>query len=121
MATVRTGPATIATQVSAGADGNLTSPRRVIFGRADRPQPARPVTVWNKTGNGNPIYVKINTSTDTDFGGSTDDGVGYFPINDGAAVDVSMGNKIAVQNVSFVTTDAGDDLDDVLVSGWLSK
>jgi hypothetical protein len=66
------------------------------------------------TGNGNAIRVKIN-SDDTNF--TTD--LGYFSINDGFAVDVSLGGLVNVQSVSFITIAGGDDLDNVSVVGWV--
>jgi hypothetical protein len=62
--------------------------------------------------------VKLNATDATDFGGASSDGAGHFPINDGAAVEVSLGNILSITRVSFITTDAGDDLDDVGVVGW---
>jgi hypothetical protein len=69
--------------------------------------------VANQTGNGNAIRVKVN-SDNTNF--TTD--LGHFSINDGFAVDVSMGGLINVTKLSFITLAGGDDLDNVGVVGW---
>lgn len=113
MGKIRVGEATVPTTISDGADGNVTSPRVLEF-----PFNTRPVIVHNNTGNTRAILVKLNATNDSDFGGASDDGIGHFPINDGAAVEVSMGGILNVHRVSFVTTDAADDLDDVEVHGW---
>jgi hypothetical protein len=81
---------------------------------------ARPCVVYNNTGNGNVIRVKVNATDDTDFGGGSSDGVGHFPVKDAAATDVSMGGMINVQRVSFVTTAGGDSLNNVEVHGWVA-
>jgi hypothetical protein len=104
----RVGVPTRATQVTAGTDNDLTAPRVVQFSNY-----GRPVIVANQTGNGNAIRVKIN-ATDTNF--STD--LGHFSINDGFAVDVSLGGLVNVVTVSFVTLAGGDSLDNVGVVGW---
>jgi len=109
----RSGIPVVPGQVSAGTDGNLTSPRVYEFATY-----ARPVMIWNNTGNGNPIRVKLNSSDATDFGGGSDDGLGHFVIPDGSSVEVSLGGLLNVKRISFVTTDGGDDLDDVEVHGW---
>lgn len=113
MGKIRVGESITPTTISPGIDGNLTSPRVVEFDLY-----ARPVIVHNNTGNGNKILVKLNATDDTDFGGGSDDGIGYFPVNDEAAVEVSLGGILSVKRVSFVTTDGGDDLDNVEVHGW---
>lgn len=109
----RPGSAVTPTTDSAGTDGSAILPRVMTF-----PTYTRPCVVYNNTGNTNVIRVKVNATDATDFGGASSDGVGHFPINDGAATDVSMGGMINVQRVSFVTTAGGDDLDDVEVHGW---
>ncbi len=113
MGKIRVGEATTPTTTSAGTDGNVTSPRVVEFEVGNRP-----VIVHNNTGNTRAILVKLNASADTDFGGASDDGIGHLPINDGAAVEVSMGGILSIERISFVTTDANDSLDDVEVHGW---
>ena len=113
MASYRSGSSEIPTQIAAGTDGSAVLPRIVEFDRY-----ARPCTVYNNTGNGNVIRIKINATDATDFSGASSDGVGHFPIADGAATEVSMGCKVNVKRVSFVTTAGGDDLDDVEVHGW---
>lgn len=111
---VRVGLPTIPTTISSGTDGSATSPRVVEFATY-----ARPCVVYNNTGNGNVIRVKLNATDAIDFGGGLDDGIGHFPIKDGEATDVSMGGILDIARVSFVTTAGGDDLDDVEVHGWL--
>lgn len=120
MSAVRVGAGTKPVTISSGTNGDVTDPRRLQFQRATRPFGARPVTVWNKTGGGRAIYIKLNAGDDIDFGGANDDGSGYFPINDGSAVEVTMGGLLSVERVSFVTINAADDLDNVEVTGWPS-
>jgi len=105
----RIGTPTIATQTAAGTLNDQTDPRIVEFAGTY----ARPCIVHNLTGGGNAIRVKIN-STATDFTAEAS----FFSINDGFAVDVSMGGLVNVQTVLFTTLDAGDSLDDVQVVGW---
>lgn len=114
MADIRAGAATRSTIQSSGTDGSATLPRVFVFDPY-----ARPCIVRNATGNGRHIIVKLNATDDTDFGGVSDDGLGYFRINDGWAVEVSMRGDLCVERVSVITTDAGDDLDLVSVVGWL--
>ena len=113
MALYRSGPSEVPTQTAAGTDGSAVLPRIVEFDKY-----ARPCIIYNNTGNGNVIRVKITATSATDFSGASSDGIGYFPISDGAATDVSMGGMVNIQKVSFVTTAGGDDLDDVEVHGW---
>lgn len=110
--TVRAGTSIQGTTTSAGTDGDSTDPRVVTFDPY-----VRPVIVHNNTGNDNAIFVKLNATAATDFGGASDDGAGHFPINDGAAVEVSLGGLVDVGRISFVTAQ-GDDLDNVVVVGW---
>ena len=114
----RSGPAGAPTTVAAGTNGSETDPRIVLFDSY-----ARPCIVMNGTGNGNDIRVKVNAETDgtvtNDFDNdSDDDGPGYFAIADGETCDVSIGGQLAVTGVSFITTDGGDDLDNVAIVGW---
>ena len=118
MGRIRTGPAIQGTQAADGTDGSLTDPRIVLF----KPY-VRPCIVMNGTGNGNVIRVKVNAELDgtvtNDFDNDTDDdGPGYITIADGETADASLGGLVAVHSVSFVTTDGGDDLDNVAVVGW---
>ena len=113
MGLYRSGSAVVPTQTSAGTDGSATLPQVVEFERY-----TRPCVVYNNTGNGNIIRVKLNATDATDFGGGSSDGAGHFPIKDGEATDVSMGGMVNVQRVSFITTAGGDDLDDVEIHGW---
>lgn len=110
---VRGGAPTSPTMVSSGADGNLTNPRVFTFDPY-----ARPVILFNKTGGSKVILVKINATDDTDFGGSSDDGTGHFPIKDGESAEISLGGILNIHRVSFVTTDGADDLDKVNLTGW---
>lgn len=105
---VRTGPPVVPTQTAAGTDGSATLPRVLEFDTY-----AGPCIVHNLTGNSNAIRVKWN-SDNTDF---TDE-LGYISVNDGTATDISMGGLVNIVSVSFITTDGGDDLDNVKVSGW---
>ncbi len=109
----RTGTPILPTVVSTGTDGSATLPRVVTF-----PGNTRPVLVYNNTGNGNPIRVKLNSSDATDFGGGSDDGPGHFEIADTKSVEVSLGGILSIKRVSVVTTAGGDDLDNVPIVGW---
>lgn len=115
---VRTGAAVQGTLVADGTDGSLTDPRIILFKK-----PVRPCIVMNGTGNGNNVRVKVNTELDgtvtNDFDNDTDDdGPGHFTVADGETIDVSIGSGLSVSSVSFVTLDAGDDLDNVTIVGW---
>ena len=101
------------TQTSAGSDGNITSPRVLEFSTQ-----AWPVILWNNTGNTRAVRVKLNATDALDFGGGSDDGLGYFAIPDGSSVEVTLRGMLNVKRISFVTTDAADDLDNVEVHGW---
>lgn len=109
----RSGSSVEPTQASAGADGNLTSPRVYTFDPY-----VRPVIVCNFTAGGRVIRVKVNATAATEFGGGSDDGLGYLTVADDDWVDVSLGGLVNVTRISFVTTNAADDLDDVEVHGW---
>ncbi len=100
---------------SSGTDGSSTAPRVAAFfdDNGVNKSYAIPCIVHNLTGNGNAIRVKINSSTP-----SFVTELGHFSINDGFAVDVSMGGLVQVRDISWITIDAGDDLDDVQVVGW---
>jgi len=113
MSLYRSGTSETPTQTAAGTDGSAVLPRIFKFNKY-----ARPCIVYNNTGNGNVIRVKINATDDTDFSGGSSDGIGHFPILDGTATDVSMGGMVNITRVSIVTTAGGDDLDDVEVHGW---
>ena len=115
---VRTGPPRVPAIEKSGTDGNVTAPRVVTFKGGDSGVAARPCLVHNNTGNGNAILVKINPTDAIDFGGASDDGAGHFRICDGDTTDVSLGNVLSIERLSFVTTDSGDDLDNVIVVGW---
>ncbi len=75
---VRAGSGIKPTQIAAGTDGSAILPRRFEFRSAGSLTSARPTIVWNRTGGGREIRVKVNASDVLDFGGSSDDGVGYF-------------------------------------------
>lgn len=116
---VRTGvPVAPQTTENAGTDNDDTDPRVLKFNKY-----ARPCIVSWPAGNTSAIKVKVNAGVDAtsaianDFA-SGGDGPGYFTIAVGAEKDVSFEGIVAVQRVSFVTQNAGDDLDDVSVVGW---
>lgn len=113
MSRIRTGVSITPSQSAAGTDGSSTLPRVLTF----KPY-TRPCMVWNNTGNGRSIIVKLNATDATDFGGGSDDGAGYFSIPDGSSVEVSLGGLLCIDRVSFITTNSEDDLDDVEVHGW---
>lgn len=127
--TVRAGAPITGTTAADGADNDLTDPRIIIFD-----PPVRPCIVTHH-GQNDELLVKINT----ELSGTVSEtftqanGLGHFVIPpkikladasvdppDGSAnhVDVSCGGQIAVHSVSFCTTNASDDLDDVSVVGW---
>lgn len=128
---VRTGAPSTGTKAAAGTDNDLTDPRIILFDKS-----ARPCIVTNHCTNAE-VLVKINT----ELGGAVSEtftqanGLGHFVIppkntdfladaSDGPPtgsanhVDVSMGGQVAVHSVSFCTTHASDDLDDVSVVGF---
>lgn len=112
--TVRAGAAVEPTVATFGADNNPAGPRRVVF-----QTPARPVIVSVPATFTASVRVKVNAVATNDFDNDADDdGPGYFTVVAGATVDVSLEGCIAVEAVSFITQDAGDDLDDVSVVGW---
>lgn len=118
MGRIRTGTSIQGTTVASGTDGSTTDPRIVVFDDY-----VRPCIVMNGTGNGNDVQVKMNAETSAtvsnDFDNdSDDDGPGYVTVADGETVDVSLNGQLCVFSVSFITTDAGDDLDNVAVVGW---
>ena len=115
---VRSGAPSAGTQAAAGTDGSQLLPRIILFD-----PPVRPCIVQNGTGNGLDILVKMNTelngTVSDDFDNDSDDtGPGYLAVADGESVDASIGGALSIHSISFVTTDAGDDLDSVAVVGW---
>ena len=111
---VRTGTPVLPVTRSAGTDGSATLPRVYTFD-----PPVRPCIIYNHTGNGNQIRVKLNSTDETDFGGaSSDHAAGHFPVNDETATEAALGHILAISRVSIITTAGGDDLDDVGVIGW---
>lgn len=120
MGRIRTQAAVEGTTAANGTDGSTTDPRIILFSHY-----VRPCILMNGTGNGNVVRAKVNAETDgtvsNDFDNdSDDDGPGYVTIADGETADLSLGGQLCVHSVSFITTDAGDDLDDVTVVGWES-
>ena len=111
---IRAGAPVGGTQAADGTDNDLTDPRIILFSK-----PVSPCVVYNKTGNGNDIIVKINTETTgtvaEDFSANP---FGHFNVKDGESVDASIRRSIAVESISFVTLDGADDLDNVSVVGW---
>jgi len=111
---VRAGPAVEPTVTNDGTDNSQTDPRVVEFDT-----PTRPVIVSVPATFGASIKVKINAAAANDFDNDADDdGPGYFTVAAGATREVSLDGQVAVQQVSFITQNAGDDLDDVSVVGW---
>ncbi len=118
MGRVRAGAPETGTQVADGTDGSQTDPRIILFD-----PPVRPCIVQNGTGNSLDILVKMNTelngTVSDDFDNDSDDtGPGYLAVADGEAVDASIGGTLTIHSISFITTDGGDDLDNVAVVGW---
>lgn len=128
---VRAGVPTTGTTAADGTDNSLTLPRIIIFD-----PPVRPCIVTNHCTNSE-LLVKVNTELNGTVSETytAANGLGQFVIPpketkfvadggteapDGGArhVDVSCGGQIAVHSVSFCTTHASDDLDDVSVVGW---
>lgn len=114
MGRIRTGKPILPIVSNLGTDGSQTDPRVVIFD-----EPARPCIVFNRTGNGNDILVKVNADDDTDFGGPSSDGPGHFGIGDGCAAEVSFRGILGIERISFTTGSGSDDLDNVKVVGWV--
>lgn len=128
----RSGAPVTGTTAADGTDNSLTAPRIILFD-----SPVRPCIVTNHCQNSE-VLVKVNTelngTVSNDFDNDTDDdGLGHFvippkvtladaskdpPEGHSSSLDVSCGGQISVHSVSFVTTNASDDLDDVSVVGW---
>jgi hypothetical protein len=129
----RTGAPVSGTVAAAGTDNSLLLPRIILFDR-----PCSPVIVTNNCENAE-IVVKVNVentgSVSETFAApklgqfvipprgktfyDTADGDATVPADGGPCwVDVSLGGQIAVHSVSFCTTNASDDLDDVSVDGF---
>ena len=126
----RTGAPTSGTTAAAGTDNSLLLPRIILFSK-----PCRPCIVTNHCTNSEllvKVNVELNGTVSETFAAPT---LGQFVIPpketkfvadggteapDGGArhVDVSCGGLIAVHSVSFCTTHASDDLDDVSVQGF---
>lgn len=110
----RTGAATEPTVETAGTDNDLTAPQVVKFDT-----PAKPVYISVPAGFAASIRVKVNADADNDFDNdSDDDGPGYHVVAAGATKELSEQGCLSLERVSFVTQDAGDDLDDVSIVGW---
>jgi hypothetical protein len=115
---VRAGAPTQGTQAAAGTDNSLTDPRIVIFAPGVRPcwvRLASPLTVATSH-----VLVKVNTETDgtvsDDFSTGTPAHLTLSSTSE--TVDLSDGGQIVVHSVSFVTQNASDDLDDVMLVGF---
>ncbi len=126
----RSGAPTSGTVAASGTDDSLVLPRIILFTR-----PVSPCIVTNHCTNSE-LLVKVNT----ELNGTVSETfvapkLGQFVIPpketkfttpaatsapEGGArhVDVSCGGLIAVHSVSFCTTHASDDLDDVSVDGF---
>ena len=115
---VRAGPPIQGTVANSGTDGSQTDPRIILFAGV-----VRPAFIMNATGNGNVIRVKVNTETEgtvsNDFDNDgDDDGWGHFSVCDDGTLDLSVLGGLCIESISYITTDAGDDLDNVSVVGW---
>ncbi len=128
MSKKRTGAPVTGTQVADGTDGSLTLPRIVLFSK-----PVSPCIITHH-GQNDELLVKVNV----ELTGSVSEtfaapNLGHFVIPpkikladgsvdppDGSANerDLSCGGLVAVHSVSFCTTNASDDLDDVSLVGW---
>lgn len=115
---VRTGAPTQGTQAAAGTDNSLTDPRIIIFSPGVRPcwiRLAASLTVATSH-----VLVKINTELDgtvsDDFSTGTPAHLTLSSTSE--TVDLSDGGQLQVHSVSFVTQNANDDLDDVMVVGF---
>lgn len=136
MPRTRVGAPDTGTQAADGTDDSLTDPRIILFAN-----PQRPCVVTNHCTNSEllvKVNVELNGTVSETF--TQANGLGQFVIPpkqvihhdtadgdetappEGSAnwVDVSLGGQIAVHSVSFCTTHASDDLDDVSVAGWSS-
>lgn len=128
----RTGAPVTGTVVATGTDNSTTAPRIILFSK-----PVSPCIITHHGANSE-LLVKINVELDgtvsNDFDNdSDDDGIGHIvippkvtfadaskgpPEGGECYVDLSMGGQLAIHSVSFATTHASDDLDDVSVVGW---
>lgn len=127
----RSGAPVTGTTAADGTDNSLVLPRIITFSK-----PVSPCIVTHH-GVNDELLVKVNTENKS--GGTVTEtfsqanGLGHFVIPpkvtfadaskdppEGSAnyVDVSMGGQLAVESVSFCTTNGSDDLDDVSVVGW---
>lgn len=126
----RAGAPVAGTQAAPGTDNSLLLPRIITFSN-----PVRPCIVTNHCLESE-ILVKVNV----ELGGTVSEvfaapNLGHFVIPpkrtnyvvdggtgppDGSPnfVDVSVGGLIAIHSVSFCTTHASDDLDDVSIQGF---
>ncbi len=128
MAKKRVGAPVSGTVAASGTDNSLLLPRIIIFTR-----PCSPVIVTNHNVNEEllvKVNVELNGTVSETFAAPK---LGQFVIPpkvtfaDGSKgppeggenwVDVSCGGLIAVHSVSFCTTNASDDLDNVSVDGF---
>ncbi len=128
---VRAGAPTTGTTAADGTDNSLTDPRIILFKPGVRP------CIVTHHGVNDELLIKVNTELNgtvsevfsqaaglghfvlppknTDFLADASDGP---PTGSANQVDVSCGGQIAVHSVSFCTTHASDDLDDVSVVGF---
>lgn len=128
---VRAGAPNTGTQAADGTDNSLVDPRIILFTPGVRP------CIVTHHGVNDELLVKVNTELNgvvsevfsqaaglghfvippknTDFLADGSDGP---PTGSANQVDVSCGGQIAVHSVSFCTTNASDDLDDVSVVGF---
>lgn len=112
---VRSGPAVGPDIViAAGTDNDSTDPKVVGFTVGVRPCLVSVPGTFTSA-----IRCKMNALAANDFDNDgDDDGTGYVTIAVGSHEDLSIGGRILVDKVSFVTQNAGDDLDLVSVVGW---
>lgn len=112
----RAGAATEPTVETAGTDNDATAPRVVKF-----TTPAKPVIISVPASFAAAIKVKINAVAANDYDNDADDdGPGYWTVAAGATQELSLNGCVAVERVSFITQNAGDDLDLVSVVGWVA-
>jgi len=112
---MRAGSPTVATLITVGTDNDATAPRLVNFGALY----AKPCFVSTPIAFSAAVRIKINVPVTDDFSGAAMvTGPGYYTCAPGASVDVSLGGLIAVEQVTFITQNAADDLDLVSVVGW---
>lgn len=119
---VRTGVPTTGTTAVSGTDNSLTAPRVITFDPPVRPCWARLTSAVTATTA--PVLLKVNTevigvtAVSDDFSTGTAAHHTLSDINE--TIDLSEGGQLAVHSVSFASQDNADDLDDVMVAGFIA-